>query len=186
MIVIGAGTHYYLTSGFLPTFLNVVNEVPPTTAGKVLVVSNLAVLIAAPLFGHLSEVFGRKRIFLSLGVVNLIIIPFAYLQMAGLKADSLAAIYFFAFVLAFFGNAAYAPVLIFLNERFPTHIRASGTALNWNVGFAIGGIMPTFVTLTSPSVEDIPSRVVIFIGAAIILYLVGALLNPETRGKFSW
>jgi MHS family proline/betaine transporter-like MFS transporter len=186
MIVIGAGTNYYLTSGFLPTYLNVVNEVPPTTAGKVLVVSNLAVLIAAPLFGHLSEVFGRKRIFISLGIVNLIVIPFAYLQMAGLKADSIAAIYFFAFVLAFFGNAAYAPVLIFLNERFPTHIRASGTALNWNLGFAVGGIMPTFVTLTSPSVEDIPSRVVIFIGAAILLYLAGALLNPETRGKFTW
>jgi len=186
MIVIGAGTHYYLTSGFLPTFLGVVNEVPPTTAGKILVVSNVAVLIAAPLFGHLSEVFGRKRIFISLGIVNLIVIPFSYSQMAGLSADSVAAIYFFAFVLAFFGNAACAPVLIFLNERFPTHIRASGTALNWNLGFAVGGIMPTFVTLTSPSVEDIPSRVVIFIGAAILLYLVGALLNPETRGKFSW
>jgi MFS transporter, MHS family, proline/betaine transporter len=183
LIVAGAGAHYYLTSGFLPTFLDVVNGVAPGPRGQVLVVSNLAVLIAAPLFGHLSEVFGRKRIFVSLGIVNLIVIPLTYLQMSNLTAESMGAIYFLAFVLAFFGNAAYAPVLVFLNERFPTAIRASGTGLNWNTGFAIGGILPTFISLTSPTVSDIPSRVIIFIVVAILVYLLGALLNPETRGN---
>jgi MHS family proline/betaine transporter-like MFS transporter len=149
-------------------------------------VSNLGVLIAAPLFGHLSEVFGRKKIFILLGVVNLIVIPFTYLQLASLTADSIVAIYVAAFVLAFFGNAAYAPVLVFLNERFPTDIRASGTGLGWNVGFAIGGIMPTFVTLASPTTADIPSRVVVFMVGAIVLYLIGAVINPETKGKLPW
>lgn len=186
VVVAGAGTHYYLTSGFLPTYLDLVNEIPRSTAGRILVVSNLAVLIAAPLFGHLSEVFGRKKIFISLGVVNLFVIPFTYLQMSNLGSDSIGAVYLSAFVLAFFGNAAYAPVLVFLNERFPTNIRASGTGLGWNTGFAIGGIMPTFVSLTSPTVGDIPSRVVIFMVGAILLYLVGALLNPETKGKLPW
>jgi hypothetical protein len=32
-------------------------------------------------------------------------------------------------------------------------------------------------------VADIPSRVVIFVGVAISVYLIGALLNPETRGR---
>ncbi len=184
VIVAGAGTAYYLTSGFLPTFLAVVNEVPPSSAGKILVVSNIAVLVVAPLVGHLSEVFGRRRTFITVGVINLIVIPFVYLQMANLDASSLAAIYFFAFVLAFFGNATYAPVLVFLNERFPTVIRASGTGLSWNTGFAIGGIMPTFVTLTSPTVDVLPSRVAIFLAGAFVLFIVGALLVPETKGKF--
>jgi MFS transporter, MHS family, proline/betaine transporter len=30
------------------------------------------------------------------------------------------------YALAFLGNAGYAPIMIFLNERFPTEIRASG------------------------------------------------------------
>lgn len=184
VVVAGAGTAYYLTSGFLPTFLDAVNGVPQSSAGLILVASNLAVLVVAPLSGHLSEVFGRKRTFIVIGVINLIVIPFAYLQMAKLDASSLAAIYFFAILLAFFGNATYAPVLVFLNERFPTVIRASGTGLSWNTGFAIGGIMPTFVTLASPSVDVLPSRVAIFLAGAFILFVIGALLVPETKGRF--
>lgn len=186
ILVAGAGTHYYLTSGFLPTYLSVVNGIPGPQASQILVVSNLGVLIAAPLFGHLSEVVGRKKVFLLLGVVNLIVIPFTYLQLSNFRAEAMGSIYLAAFVLAFFGNAAYAPILVFLNERFPTDIRASGTGLGWNMGFAFGGIMPTFVTLTSPSAEDIPSRVVIFMVGAIAIYLIGALLNPETQGKLKW
>lgn len=186
ILVAGAGTHYYLTSGFLPTYLSVVNGIPGPQASQILVVSNLGVLIAAPLFGHLSEVFGRKKVFLLLGIVNLIVIPFTYLQLSNFRAEAMGSIYLAAFVLAFFGNAAYAPILVFLNERFPTDIRASGTGLGWNMGFAFGGIMPTFVTLTSPSAEDIPSRVVIFMVGAIAIYLIGALLNPETQGKLKW
>jgi MFS family permease len=183
LIVAGGGTCYYLTSGFLPTFLDIINGVEAGSRGRILVVSNLAVLVAAPLFGHLSQVFGRKRIFLFLGITNLILIPLIYWQMGGLTADSIGMIYLYASALAFLGNAAYAPILVFLNERFPTAIRASGTGLNWNVGFAIGGILPTFVNLASPTVEDIPSRVVIFLGAALLIYLVGAFVNPETRGN---
>jgi MHS family proline/betaine transporter-like MFS transporter len=186
VLVAGAGTQYYLTSGFLPTYLDLVNGIPTSEASTILVVSSLGILIAAPLFGHLSEIFGRKRTFIVLGVVNLLVIPFTYLQMSNLGEGSIGAVYLSAFVLAFFGNAAYAPILVFLNERFPTDIRASGTGLGWNIGFAVGGIMPTFVTLASPTAADIPSRVVIFMGGAILLYLIGALLNPETKGKLSW
>jgi MHS family proline/betaine transporter-like MFS transporter len=46
--------------------------------------------------------------------------------------------------------------------------------------------MPTFVTFFSPTPADIPSRVVIFMVGAILLYLIGALLNPETKGTMKW
>ncbi|WP_273886790.1 MFS transporter [Rubrobacter naiadicus] len=183
LIVIGGGAHYYLTSGFLPTFLDVVNHISSSMRGRVLVVASLAALVSPPLFGHLSEIFGRKKIFIATGVINLFVIPYLYFQLEGLTSSSVGAIYLYTFILSFFGNAAYAPVLVFLNERFPTSIRSSGTGISWNTGFAIGGILPTFVTLASVPLKSLTTSVVVFLVAAILLYLVGALVNPETRGK---
>jgi MFS transporter, MHS family, proline/betaine transporter len=183
VLVAGAGAQGYLTAGFLPAYLDLVNGIPRPEVSRIMIVSNLGMIVAAVLFGHLSEIFGRKKTFILLGVVNLLVIPFTYLRLADLGADSTEAIYLSVFVLLFLGNAAAAPLPVFLNERFPTDIRASGTALGWNIGFGIGGIMPTFVTLASLTTADIPSMVAIFIGGAIVLYLIGAVLNPETRGR---
>jgi len=55
-----------------------------------------------------------------------VLLPICYLSMA--KAADTTTITLYALAIAFLGNAGYAPILIFLNERFPTEIRASGTA----------------------------------------------------------
>jgi VIT1/CCC1 family predicted Fe2+/Mn2+ transporter len=89
----------------------------------------------------------------------------------------------YALLLAFLGNGGYAPVLIFLNERFPTGLRSSGTGLSWNVGFAIGGIMPTFVSLFAPTPADLPMSLAIFLFAISVIYIIGALVIPETKGE---
>jgi MFS family permease len=183
MISTGAGTQYYLTTGYLPTFLDVINGVPKNVESRVLIVSSLVVVVAAPLVGHVSQSIGRKKTFIIAETASVIGIPLCYLQLTRLDADSLGWIIFYASTLAFFGKVAYAPLIIFLNERFPTAIRASGTGLNWNIGFAIGGVMPTFVALASPSTEDIPSRLLIFLVVAGLLFLAGSILNPETRGN---
>jgi MHS family proline/betaine transporter-like MFS transporter len=90
----------------------------------------------------------------------------------------------YALAIAFLGNAGYAPILIFLNERFPTEIRASGTGLSWNIGFALGGMMPTFVSLASAGPAQIPMSLSVFVAVIFVIYLIGALLIPETKGDF--
>lgn len=184
LLVAPAGTAYYLTSGYLPTFLKVVNGVTPVAAGVMLIVSSLAIVIAGLVGGQLSQVIGRKRTFLVLGVVDLLALAPVYLWLGALRpAGGLLPIAIAVILLGFLGSALYAPILVFLNERFATPIRATGTALSWNVGFAIGGMMPTFVTLASPRLADITGRLVIFLVVAVLVYIAGALLVPETRGQ---
>ncbi len=182
LLVIGGGTAYYLTSGYLPTFLSVINKLPSGTSSMVLMGASVMAIISAVLFGSLSDVFGRKKIFMFIGVLNLLVLPFLYLGLA--DAASLPAIACYALALAFLGNAAYAPILIFLNERFPTVIRSSGTGLSWNMGFAVGGMMPTFVSLASRTTADIPYSLMYFSIGVFVLYLIGSLVIPETKGKF--
>jgi MHS family proline/betaine transporter-like MFS transporter len=183
MIVIGAATQIYLTQSFLPAFLKLVNRLPEYDQGGILVTANFIAIVATPLFGAISDVVGRKRVFMGLAVTNLLFIPMCYLLLSHLTDQDLGMIYLYAGVLTFCGNATLAPIIIFLNERFTTAARATGTSLSWNIGFAIGGMMPTFVTLASGSAQYVTATVLAFLSVAIVMYGIGAILIPETQGN---
>ena len=181
MLTIGGGSGYYLTSGFLPTYLKVVNHTPAETAGFILMLSSVGVIVASIASGHVSTFIGRKKTFLITGVVRLFALPALALAMPNAGGTLQLALYVILF--GALGSVGYAPLLIFLNERFPTTIRATGTGLSWNMGFAIGGIMPTFVSLASPLPGDVPLTLALFLGGISVVFLIGALIVPETVGK---
>jgi MFS family permease len=181
LVTLGAGAGYYLTSGYLPTFLNLVNRLPGHETSTILIGANLAAAAGAVSMGELSEHVGRKAVFIGMGVIRIIAFPLLFLAMA--QADNLTVLTLYALALSFVANGSYGPVLIFLNERFPTALRATGTGLSWNVGFAIGGMMPTFVSLFSSAARDLPMVLAIFITVFSVIFLIGAFIAPETRGN---
>lgn len=180
LVVVGGAALYYLTLGFLPTFLAKGVGMPRSEAALVLIAANLAVIVGGALGGTLSDRIGRRRTFIALGTVSLVVIPLFYLWLARLTPDQFGSITLCCVVMALSMMAATAPIMIYLNERFPTRVRATGTALCWNIGYALGGMTPMLVAFFSPKVEDILSRLVIFTIAAALLFIIGTLLNPKT------
>jgi MFS transporter, MHS family, proline/betaine transporter len=181
LLTIGGGSGYYLTSGFMPTFLKVVNHAPAGASGIILMLSSVGVIVASVFTGQLSTWIGRKKTFILVGVLRLVLLPGITLMLPGVSSIPLLGVY--VVVLTMLGSTGYAPILIFLNERFPTAIRATGTGLSWNIGFAIGGIMPTFVSLTSPLPTDLPMTLAVFLTVISVIFLIGAFIVPETIGK---
>ncbi|WP_454805871.1 MFS transporter [Paraburkholderia fungorum] len=181
LLTIGGGSGYYLTSGYLPTFLKVVSHAPNGAAAAILMICSVAVVIASIAAGHLSTFIGRKSAFVWIGLIRLIALPALFLLLP--TAQSMTMIGVYAVILSALGSAGYAPILIFLNERFPTAIRATGTGLSWNIGFAIGGMMPTAVSLVAKDAGQLPMTLAIFAGAISVIFLTGAFIVPETRGK---
>ena len=181
LLTIGGGSGYYLTSGYLPTFLKVVSHAPNGAAAAILMLSSVAVVVASVAVGHLSTFIGRKAAFIAVGTIRLVALPALFLLLP--TAQSITAVGVYAVLLSALGSAGYAPILIFLNERFPTAIRATGTGLSWNIGFAIGGMMPTFVSLVAKEAAQLPITLAGFVGAISVIFLVGALIVPETRGR---
>ncbi|WP_213779283.1 MFS transporter [Caballeronia sp. dw_276] len=181
LLTIGGGSGYYLTSGYLPTFLKVVSHVPNGAAAAILMIASVGVLVASVAAGHLSTFIGRKSAFIWIGLVRLVALPALFLLLP--TAQSITMIGLYAVILSALGSAGYAPILIFLNERFPTAIRATGTGLSWNIGFAIGGMMPTAVSLVAKDPGELPMTLAIFVGVISVIFLVGAFIVPETRGK---
>jgi MHS family proline/betaine transporter-like MFS transporter len=183
LMIAGSGVCYYLTSGYMPTFLKLVKEVPNSTASLILIAGSIVTIVAQTSAGHLSEAIGRRRVFVILGAVNVVVLPACYLLLG--RTNDIGMITLYSLVLAFLANAAIGPAMVFLNERFPTAMRASGTSISWNLGFALGGLAPTFVSLASGSVQGLPVMLAAFCAAGALIYLTGALIVPETKGKFT-
>ena len=181
LLSFGGGSAYYLTSGYLPAFFKVVNNLPNATSSLMLVAANLAAAVGAIIWGELSQHIGRRRSFLAIGIIRLVAFPLLFLAMGATKDTTSIAIY--ALLLAFIANASYGPLLIFLNERFPTALRATGTGLSWNVGFALGGILPTFISLIASGPSQIPAVLAAFTFGVTVVYLIGAMMCGETRGN---
>lgn len=181
LITTGGGAGYYLTSGYMPTFLKVVNKLDSSSVSMILVAASVMSFLASVLTGHISELVGRRTVFLILGVARIILLPVLYLMMPLTQNTTIIGLY--AVTLCFLGSAGYAPLLVFLNERFPTFLRASGTGLTWNIGFAIGGVLPAAVSFVAGSTSKLPMALSIFLVAISVLYLAGAVIVPETRGQ---
>jgi hypothetical protein len=47
----------------------------------------------------------------------------------------------------------------------------------------LGGLLPTFVNLFSPTLADVPGRLVLFIIGSVLVFLVAVGVSPETRGN---
>jgi predicted MFS family arabinose efflux permease len=182
LLTFGGGATYYLACGYLPTLLNTVAKVPYGETSQLLMYGALATIVGALLFGYLSDLLGRKKTFILLGVLNLVALPYLFMHIA--DSTSLLRTALYCSGISFMGGAMIAPLLIFLNERFTTELRASGTGLSWNIGFALGGTMPTFVSLLSGSAEHIPQVLAVFALVLSVIYLLGSFLAPETKGTF--
>jgi hypothetical protein len=47
----------------------------------------------------------------------------------------------------------------------------------------LGGLAPVFVSLASGSAQGLPTTLAAFCAAGSLIYLIGALIVPETRGN---
>ena len=180
LIVTAAASMYYLTAGYLPTFLDVINHLPKPVAAGILSWTGVVGAISCIIVGQLSQWFGRKPAYLGMSIIGIVLAIFGVPSLAG--ATNLTYIMLVSLVFAAFANAQ--PTLIFLNERYPTVIRATGTSVCWNVGFAIGGMMPMFVTGVAPSVAKIPVSLTWFLLGMSALLFISTLFVKETRGNF--
>lgn len=183
LMVSGMGASYYLTSGYLPTVYEQINELDGALASNFLIAISVMVAIGTVAAGMLSQRIGRRRAIILFAGVDIVVVPVLYWLITRLDAGSAGLILVLSLVMVFFSNAIYGPAMIYLNEVFPTRIRSTGTAFCWNAGFAIGGLMTTLVSLASPRLDDIPSRLVIFLVAWYAVTLVCVLLRPEPKGR---
>jgi MFS transporter, MHS family, proline/betaine transporter len=169
----------FLTSGYLPTVMKLVNNVPAQALGTILSIAAVAGGVASIIAGLLTDWLGRKRGIVFFGVASLIFIPLLDLQFS--NAHSIGMLVLLAVLLTGLMTLCYAPILIILNERFATTVRSSGTAIAWNVGYALGGSTTILVPLFSKSAAGLPHALAIATAILSVVYLGSIALLGQPR-----
>ena len=135
---------FYLFTTFVLTYVVSRHEFTKTFVLKAVLAGAVCELVAIPLFSHLSDRFGRKRIYLTGSILTgLIAYPyFAVLTHGG------AALIFVAVVFSLFIHGLqYGPQAALIAENFPTHLRYGGAGLGYQLASVFaGGPAPLIAT----------------------------------------
>lgn len=173
----GPNAAFYAIAVFLASFLATEHILPESSALSLETASIALIVILTPLAGLLADRFGRRPMVIA-GMAGgaLFAIPlFVLLRDAGTTGDLIAELVFATLVVA-----SLAPYQVWLAERFPRDLRASGLGLAYNgAAGVLGGTTPLVCAalVEATGSELAPGAYVAF---ACVTSLVIALRTGET------
>ena len=170
---------YYSINALFATHLQKDLGLSTALIATPLILSNLLVFIASSSWGVVSDRIGRRWAMIIPALISLVIVPI-YL----LSSDTMVILAGYIVIGLFAGGGMYGQVPAYLNERYPTEVRATASAFSYHVGAIAGGLVPPILTYfaSDPSWNlgfAIPMTVGALLG--LVNFVVALLLGPETK-----
>jgi SHS family lactate transporter-like MFS transporter len=83
-----------------------------------------------------------------------------------------------------FGGALYSQLPAYLSERFPTEVRATGSAFCYHQGAILGGLVAPVLAYFATT-YNVGYAVPMLVGTVVAAFsvVIALLLSPETKGK---
>jgi len=133
-----------------------------------------------PLFGHLSDTFGRKRVYLTGAVLTgLWAIPYFLL----LDSKTPALVFLAIFLSLIPHDMQYGPQAALIAEAFTPRLRYSGASLGYQLASVIaGGPAPLIATALFASYHS-GYAISIYIAACAVVSLVATAMMPDYTGQ---
>jgi MFS transporter, SHS family, lactate transporter len=170
---------YYSINALFATHLQKDLGLSTALIATPIMLANVLVFLASSSWGIFSDRFGRRWSMIIPGVISMVIVPI-YL----LSTNTLVIVGGFVLIGLFAGGGMYGQIPAYLNERYPTEVRATASAFSYHVGAIAGGLVPPILTFfaTDPA-WNLGFAIPMLIGAmfGLVNFVVALLLGPETK-----
>jgi MHS family proline/betaine transporter-like MFS transporter len=172
---------WYVVLVYMSTYAIKVLKLPESNGMLAGMVGSLMVIAFCPVFGMLSDRFGRRIFHLGAAFLTCVL---AYPMFWYLHAQpGLPSLLIFQIVFGLLIACYEGPLLATFSEVFPTRVRCTGISLVYNVGVIIfGGFAASIITWLIKYTSD-PLAPAFYLIAAALLSLVGVLFLKGTRNE---
>jgi len=174
---IGVDVAFYTFVLFITTYVATYLGLPKQYALNAVLIAAAVQVIAIPYFGHLSDRFARRRIYL-IGAIGSAIWVFVFFAL--LDTGQFALIVMAAVIALIFHAAMYGPQAAFIAEMFPTKVRYTGASMGYQLAGIVGGALAPIISVALLDRFDTSVAVSVYAVAMLLLTIISVFFAPET------
>ncbi|WP_336215212.1 MFS transporter [Nonomuraea sp. LPB2021202275-12-8] len=175
---IGVDVAFYTFTAYILVYVTGPLDLDRSVGLNAVLIASALQLALIPLFGSLSDRFGRRPVYLA-GVIGAAVWVFAFFPLLETKSFPLIAL---AAIVALVCHAAmYGPQAAFIAELFSTRLRYSGASMGYQVAGIVGGALAPIIAIKLFDSFGTTVAVSIYVVAALAITAVGLAIAPEPR-----
>lgn len=177
---VGVDVAFYTFVLFVTTYVATYLGLPKQYALNAVLIAAAVQVIAIPYFGHLSDRFARRPVYLcgALGSVVWVFVFFALLDTGRFGLIVAAAV-----VALILHAAMYGPQAAFITEMFPTNVRYTGASMGYQLAGILGGALAPIISVALLDRFDTSVVVSVYAAAMLAVTVICVLVAPETSGR---
>jgi MHS family proline/betaine transporter-like MFS transporter len=156
---------YYLDVTYMVTYMETQLHLSLATALAINTMSIVAMCIAMPLFGYMSDIYGRKRMHV---IGYLILLSCTIPLVMGMQTDSVYIVAIMVISMAVLTAMIQGVSTPYYTEIFPPRVRATGCSIGFGFGASLSGFAPMLAAITMGYMSAAT-------GLCILLLIVGVI-----------